>query len=103
MVMPIATAQQVLAEISAMAMVNPQDCFDEDGHLLPVRQLPEVIARALAGFEFNDAGALKKIRLEKARALENLAKYHDRVQPDNSSQVQVTINISDEQAARLEA
>ena len=98
---PIASAEDVLREISAMAMVNPQDCFDEDGHLLSMRNLPEAVARACAGFEVDGAGALKKIRLEKARALETLAKHYGVVAPDNSSQVNVQINVSDAQVERL--
>ena len=100
-VTPIASAEEVLREISAMAMANHQDCFDKDGHLLPMRKLPEAVARACAGFEADDSGALRKIRFEKARALETLAKHYSVVAPDNRSQVSVQINVSDAQVERL--
>jgi hypothetical protein len=85
-----------------MALVNPQDCFDQNGHLRPVRELSEAVARALAGFEVDDAGALRKIRLEKTRALETLARHHNLIQPDQSNGVQLTINVDDSQIKRLE-
>jgi len=72
-----------------------------DGHLLPMKQLPESVAKALAGFEVDDKGALKKIKFEKLRALETLAKHHGVVAPDNSPQ-NIVINMSDEQIRRME-
>jgi len=98
----IASAEEVLREISLMAMCDPRDFFDAHGRLLPMRQLPEPVARALAGFEVDDEGALKKIRLEKLRALENLAKHYGVVAADNSTQTNIVLNLSDEQLSRME-
>jgi len=66
-----------------------------------MKQLPESVAKALAGFEVDDKGALKKIKFEKLRALENLAKHYGVVAPDNSPQ-NIVINMSDEQIRRME-
>ncbi len=42
---------EAIARVALIARANPQDAFDEDGHLLPVHEWPEDLALALDGFD----------------------------------------------------
>ncbi len=39
--------ERVLREIALVGFANPQDAFDDENRLLPIRQMPETVARAL--------------------------------------------------------
>jgi phage terminase small subunit len=81
------TADRVLTELARIAFVDLRDAYGEGGKLLPPDQMPEDLARALAGIEVNEIwegygdereiiGETKKIKFyEKAKALELLGKY----------------------------
>lgn len=82
------TATNVLEKIYEIASVDPAEAFDENGHLLPVREMPARVRRALAGFEIerdtkrgneddeSEVTVTSKIKWwDKNRALENLGRH----------------------------
>lgn len=81
------TADQVLQELVMIARVNPADAFSEDGRILPPREMPEEIQRAIATLEVREiydrrgpnrvaTGQAKRLRFwDKIRALELLGKH----------------------------
>jgi hypothetical protein len=79
-----AGSEATIAEIARIAMLDPAELFGEDGHLLPIREMPVDARRAICGLEMavdKETGAtlpsLKKIQLTgKIQALEMLAKIH---------------------------
>lgn len=77
---------RVLGEIAAIAFAQAGDVFSDEGHLLPIREMPPHVQAAIASFEpvrgNVDEGDGKfdrvvKIRLvDKAKMLDLLAKHH---------------------------
>jgi phage terminase small subunit len=49
-----ATINGVLQEYGHIAFLDPGQAFDEGGNLLPIREMPETVRRAIAGIEFED-------------------------------------------------
>jgi phage terminase small subunit len=45
------TAERLEAELARLAFVDPRKAYDANGKLLPVHEMPEDVARAIAGFE----------------------------------------------------
>lgn len=81
------SAERIVEEYARIAFLNPQDMYDDEGRLLPIKDMPEGAARAIAGIDEEDiylgvgedrrhVGSLKKIRLtSKVAALEGLARH----------------------------
>lgn len=81
------TVDRVLAELGALAFSDQRKFFDEDGNLLPIHELDDETAAAIASFEVEELfdtrgrereqiGTLRKIkRFDKARPLELLGRY----------------------------
>jgi phage terminase small subunit len=81
------TADEVIAELKRIAMVDVKDIFNESGSLKEITEIPEDARRAIAGIDVEqlfegrgsdreNIGQTKKIRLsDKVRALELLAKH----------------------------
>jgi phage terminase small subunit len=83
------TVDRVLREAACIAFLDPRDFYDEDGNLRAINEMPESAARAVAGFEVEEAferdergkmapsGALlRKIRFApKTPALDLLARH----------------------------
>lgn len=77
------TADRILEELARLGLSDLRGCFDEEGRLLPVHEMDDATAAAVASVEVverrNAAGEvefLKKIKLwDKTKALETLAKY----------------------------
>lgn len=81
------TADEVLREIARIAFVDIGEAYDEDGCLLPLKEMPEDCRRALAGIEveelFSGTGAnrtkigniVKAKFVPKDRALEMAGKH----------------------------
>lgn len=107
------TAEVVLSELLRLARVDVGAAFDEHGRLLPIREIPEDIRRAICGVETDELfegrgrdreqiGVTRKIRFwDKARALEMLARHlgilRDRVDNLNIDLAQ----LSDEEIAAI--
>lgn len=74
------TQDEVIAELGKIALSNVRDLYDADGNLLPVHQLPEEVAAAIAMIEVvegkNEVLSTKKVKLhDKKSALDTLAKH----------------------------
>jgi phage terminase small subunit len=52
-----ATRERILEEMCHISFVDIRDAFDKDGNLLPIKDLPDRVARAIAGIEFDDIWA----------------------------------------------
>lgn len=107
------TAEVVLSELLRLARVDVGAAFDENGRLLPIREIPEDIRRAICGVETDElfegrgrdreaVGVTRKVKFwDKARALELLARHlgilRDRVDNLNIDLAQ----LSDEEIAAI--
>jgi phage terminase small subunit len=80
-------ADDVLRELLRIATVDVRQAFDEHGNLKPVKDLPEDVARAIAGIDVDELwegrgedreqiGVTRKVKFwDKPRALELLGKH----------------------------
>lgn len=80
------TAEIILRELLMIATADLSKAYDENGNILPIKQMPEELRRAIAGCEsfevkaevYNEPmiGFTRKIKLwDKTRALELLGKH----------------------------
>lgn len=74
------SAERVLEEIRAIAFFDPLDLYDDDGEVLPLKDMPERARRVIASLSMAKGVTMKEtlrtIKLcSKERALEMLAKY----------------------------
>ena len=73
------TADRVFRETARLAFSNLKNIYDEDGNLLPIRQLPDDVAAALSSIEVEERGGqddrhtLRKIRMYDKLGALNLA------------------------------
>ncbi|KKN36256.1 hypothetical protein LCGC14_0775460 [marine sediment metagenome] len=82
-------ADQVVTELGRIALADPKECFDKHGVLLPIRDLPEDVRRAIASIETEEisagrgknrvvVGHVRKIKFwPKPKALEKLTQHVD--------------------------
>jgi phage terminase small subunit len=66
-------ADRVLAEISKLAFSSLQDCYDEDGNINPINDLPPNVAATISQIEHmdNGRGGVKKLKQQsKLQALD---------------------------------
>lgn len=66
------TQERILREMAAIAYLDPAELYDERGRLLPIRQLPEQVRRALT-LDYDRRGRLRPRAIDKAQALKLLA------------------------------
>jgi len=81
------TAERVIQELSRIALVDLGRIYNDDGNLLPIKDMPEDARRAIAGVEVDQlfegrgedremVGVTKKVKLfDKPRALEMLGRH----------------------------
>lgn len=77
------TQERVLGELARMAYVNVQDLFDAAGNLLPIKDLPEDVARSILSVEVTEAASgdkvltvnTKKVKTDKTAALRLLGQH----------------------------
>lgn len=68
-------ADDVLRELLTFAKVDPSQAFDARGRLLPLRDMPEDVRRAISAVEMS-RGRLSRVKFwDKTRGLELLGKY----------------------------
>jgi hypothetical protein len=89
------TAERILLEVFRSAVLDPADLYDEDDHLLPVRQMPEDARRALHGFDIRRVvtskkdedveTTIEKVRLAKIPAQEMMMKHLGLLDKSSSS------------------
>lgn len=75
-----ASADDVLRELTRIALFDPAKCFGPDGKLLPITEMPQEARAVVAGLDIEegaDAGSvLRKLKSwDKVRALELLGKH----------------------------
>lgn len=51
-----------LTELSYAVRLDPADCFDEHGRLLSIREMPEQVRRALAGFKVDPVSFITEVK-----------------------------------------
>jgi len=72
------TPEKIISEYAKIAFLDPRRFYDDDGHLIPVQNLPAEVAATLTGLEINVLGNdehLKKIKWsDKKSALDSLAR-----------------------------
>ncbi len=87
-------ADDVLLELMRLAAVDIGEAFDDAGRLLPIRQIPPDVRRAISGVDVDElpgnVGVTRKVRFwDKKGALELLAKHYrllvDRVEVNDVS------------------
>jgi len=95
-------ARRILLEMLRLATSDMRRCFDEDGNLLPIKELPRDVAACISGFEIvrrhtgedEPEEYVHKIRTwDKNTALTNLAKHLGLFAPQ-----EINVNIDDERA-----
>ena len=98
------TAERVLKELSLIAFSDIRGLFDEAGHLRPIHELPEDVARTLASVEhtktrthkhgdITESEYISKVKTwDKPKALEMLGR-HLALWQNSSDGSRVTVNI----------
>jgi hypothetical protein len=56
------TMQRRLEEVAHAVEFNPKECFDEHGQPIPIKDLPDHVARAIAGYELDPEKFTTKIK-----------------------------------------
>ena len=82
------TVERIAEELARIGFFDPRELFDDDGHPIPISELPEDAARVIAGIDVEDlferdeegrrtkVGQVLKYKLaSKQPALETLAKW----------------------------
>jgi hypothetical protein len=64
-----------LGELKCAATLDPLDCFDELNHFKSIREMPEHVRRAIAGFEVDPVSFIIKVKfIDKIAAIMNYSK-----------------------------
>lgn len=77
------SADDILRELFTIATTNLKDAFDENGQLLPIREMPDSIAKAISGLDVYkdftegvEIGETRRVKLwDKIQALTLLGKH----------------------------
>lgn len=104
----LVTADEVISELKKIAFLDIRGAFNDNGSLKDIKDIPDDVARAIAGIEIDDLfegyggdrtriGYTKKLKLnDKTRALELLGKHlkilTDKVEHSGSTQVVLNFN-----------
>ena len=66
---------RVLDEYASLALMDMGECYDENGVLKKIKDMPPRVRAAMKGIDFTDEGTIKKITFnDKLKALESIAK-----------------------------
>lgn len=87
------TRERISLELQRMAFVDTKDFYNDEGELIPIHKLPEDASRALVGFEATAIGkisTLKKIKADKAKALEMLIRMEGYEAPIKTENINTT-------------
>jgi len=78
--------ERTLNEIACISYFDPAELYDDDGKLIPIRQLPRHVRAAIASIEHDkDTGRVIKIKLwDKNAAIEKAMKHHGLYEKDNT-------------------
>lgn len=73
----IATGDEVLRELTDVALVDPVGILDDEGRVAPFEQWPPDIRRAVRKIKLNELGFVREVELHgKLEALDKLGKRH---------------------------
>lgn len=90
------TAELVLEELLTIACADIADAYDADGTLLPIKQMPLAVRKALASIETSDKG-VKVRRWDKVEALkllgQHLGAWKDRLQLEGEGGGPVVVEV----------
>lgn len=95
------TNERILAEQARLAFADPGTMYDENGHMLPVQDMPEDIRRCIGGMDVttvvsrkgNEYTTVKPRLISKTAALSDLMKNSGLFQKDNEQQAQSLADI----------
>ena len=59
---------QRLKQLENAVLLNPKDCFDENGQPLSIRSMPDHVARAISGYEVDPEKFVTKVKFIDKRA-----------------------------------
>ena len=79
----VVTRERLLREIGRLAFVDPRRLLREDGTMLPLHELDDDTAAAIASVEVDEYGKLKYKLWDKGAAQEKLAKVLGVYEKDN--------------------
>lgn len=85
------TAEKIMTKLNELVDFDPADCVDDQGNLLPLKQIPEAARKALAGIDLSK-GSFKSA--SKLGSLELAAKLIGMLREQQSTQQAVQIIIS---------
>jgi len=81
---------RVIEETARIGLFDPARLFDENGALLPIRNMPEDVRAAIASIEFDDAGRVKKVKAwDKNSALEKIMRHLGSFERDNRQRANI--------------
>lgn len=90
------TAELVLEELLTIAQADIADAYDEAGNLLPIKQMPLAVRKALASIETSEKG-IKVRRWDKVEALkllgQHLGAWKDRLQLEGEGGGPVVVEV----------
>ena len=67
--------QRRMEELACAAVLDPSEMFDELNHFRPIRELPEHVRRAIAGFEVDPVSFVTKVKfIDKRGAIMDYSK-----------------------------
>ena len=87
----VVTRERLLREIGRLAFADPRRLLREDGTMLPLHELDDDTAAAIASVEVDEYGKLKYKLWDKGAAQEKLAKHLGVYEKDNRQQSLSTV------------
>ena len=97
----------LIQEAKYIGLLDPARAFDDRGQLLPIRQMPEEVRRAIAGFDVDPKTGVTKIKFwDKKGGLEFTAKMKrllaDRIEHDVTGNYAEILRAAEARAAKRE-
>lgn len=87
----------VVRELAAIGFADIRECFKKNGDLISPRDLPQDVARAIAGvdvIDVKDSIRVKKLKMwNKVQALETLGKHLGMFNQDNGNATAINVNV----------
>lgn len=68
----------MISRLARIATADIREAYDDDGNLLPIKEIPDHLAAAIDGLDIEDGEYGRKVKLRlspRQKALENLARH----------------------------
>lgn len=96
------STKSLLNELAIIAMFDPRKLYDEDGNLIPIPDLPDDVAKAIAGIDVVDSpdgeGGFRRVQkykiYNKITAWDNIQKYLKLFEDAGKDRGDIKIDIS---------